>query len=693
MTYRISVDTGGTFTDVVVSGGESGLVVGKALTTPARAFDGLSASIADAAGQMDLSLADLLQATTIFIYGTTRATNAIVTKQGAKTAFLTTEGFQDTLVLKEGGKTNPHDFSLRFPEPYVPRRRTFGIIERMTSEGTVHDPLDEAQARAVLAQLRNDGYEAVAVSFLWSIVNPAHELRMGELLAELLPGIPYTLGHQLAPILREYRRASATAIDASLKPLMQDHLGGLEHDLRAAGYASDILVSTSVGGCMHVRELIERPIHTAKSGPAMAPVAARAFSAIEELGGNIIVCDTGGTTFDVGLVVGGSLVHSRDTWLGGEWTGHLLGISSVDIRSVGAGGGSIAWIDDGGLLRVGPQSAGSVPGPACYGRGGAKPTVSDAACVLRYFDPDYFLGGRMTLDVEAARRAVATVADPLGRSVEETAYGILKLASEIMINAVQDITVAKGINPRESVMVAGGGAAGINIMLIAEELGVERVLLPKQASALSASGMQFADIVAEESVSAFTSSRGFDAAAVTGALDGLDARLESFRQGLSADQRASPHHTSYAVEARYASQVWEIEAPVPERDFGKPGALDALVEAFHRTHDRLYALRDEGSAIEFLSWRARLVVESGLRLEPEPEAVTASVPAPDGHHRDCFFGSADPQPTRIYKAGEIRPGMSMQGPCIVEEPTTTVVVFPGMSASVTANGHYLLSFR
>ncbi len=207
-----------------------------------------------------------------------------------------------------------------------------------------------------------------------------------------------------------------------------------------------------------------------------------------------------------------------------------------------------------------------------------KPTVSDAACVLRYFDPDYFLGGRMTLDVEAAERAVATVAGPLGRSVEETAYGILKLASEIMINAVQDITIAKGINPRESVMVAGGGAAGINIMLIAEELGVERVLLPKQASALSASGMQFADIVAEEGVSAFTNSRSFDATAVNAALDGLHVRLDAFRQGLSADQRASSHHTQYFVEARYASQVWEIEAPVPERDFREPGALGDLVE-------------------------------------------------------------------------------------------------------------------
>ena len=522
MAYRISVDTGGTFTDVVVTDQTGALIIGKALTTPERAFAGLAAAINDAAGQLGLALESLLAKTTLFIYGTTRATNAIVTREGAKTAFLTTMGFPDTLVLKEGGKRNPHDFRSDFPEPYIPRRRTFEIAERMNSEGIVSTPLDEAQARRTLAQLARDGYEAVAVCFLWSIANPAHELRMGELIAEVLPTIPFTLSHQLVPIIREYRRASATAIDASLKPLMQKHLSELEQDLRHAGYAGEILVSTSIGGCNHVSELVQKPIQTAKSGPAMAPVAARSFSQLENCGDDIIVCDTGGTTFDVGLVRGGNLVYSRETWIGGDWTGHLLGISSVDIRSVGAGGGSIAWIDDGGLLRVGPQSAGSVPGPACYGRGGEDATVSDAACVLGYFDPDYFLGGRMKLDVVAARRAVSAVAVKIGKSVETTAYGILSLASDVMIKAIGDITIAEGINPRDSVIVAGGGAAGLNIMLIARELGCRNVLLPKQASALSACGMQFADIVTEETASLFTTSARFDAPQVVDLLAGLE---------------------------------------------------------------------------------------------------------------------------------------------------------------------------
>lgn len=691
MGYRISVDTGGTFTDVVVSDPAGRLVIGKALTTPERAFTGLANAITDAAGQLGLTLGDLLAQTALFIYGTTRATNAIVTGQGAKTAFLTTDGFPDILLFKEGGKRNPHDFSRDFPDPYIPRRRTFEIVERMNSEGGVSRPLDEAQAVSVLKRLAAEGYEAVAVSFLWSIANPAHELRLGALIEEHLPGLPYTLSHQLVPIAREYRRASATSIDASLKPLMQAHLRGLEQDLRAAGCGADLLVSTSIGGCNQIQDVIARPIQLAKSGPSMAPVAARAFARLEDAGGDLIVCDTGGTTFDVGLVRGGDLVYSRDTWLGGEWTGHLLGISSVDIRSVGAGGGSIAWIDDGGLLRVGPQSAGSVPGPACYGRGGTQPTVSDAACVLGYFDPAYFLGGRMTLDVAAARAAVASVADRIGQTVEQAAFGILNLASEIMIKAIHDITIAEGINPRDSVIVAGGGAAGVNIMLIARELGCRTVLVPKQASALSASGMQFAHILTEETATLFTTSAAFDAARVGAVLEDLRNRLARFRAGLENVPQDAATAIDFLVEARYASQVWEISTPLPEADLSTPRAQEALFEAFHATHERLFELRDEGSAIEFLSWKARLSVRTGITLDAAPPAGTPDEAAVT-LTRPCHFGGAAPVETAVYKGAALVPGRIYPGPCILEEPTTTIVVFPGMTARTTANGHYLLSF-
>jgi N-methylhydantoinase A len=688
MGYRISVDTGGTFTDVVVMGEAGEQTIGKAITTKDRVFNGMRQAIADAAGQLGLSLDSLLAQTDLLMYGTTRATNAIVTSTVARTAMLATQGFPDILVLKEGGKTNPHDFGVDYPKPYIPRRFTYEIEERMSAEGTASVPFNERQAREVLGILKQRRFEAIAVCFLWSIANPAHELRMGELIEEVLPGVPFTLSHKLVSIVREYRRASATAIDASLKPVMQEHLRGLERDLRAAGYSNDILVSTSVGGVMEVGELIEAPIHTVKSGPAMAPIAGMTYSTIESQGDNVIVCDAGGTTFDVGLVRDGRLTHSRDTWLGGQWVGHLLGISSVDVRSIGAGGGSIAWIDEGGLMRVGPQSAGADPGPACYGRGGTQPTVSDAACVLGYFDPAFFLGGRMNLDIDAARAAVGAIATRIGRTVEETAWHVLSLASELMIKAIREITIAEGFNPRESTIVAGGGAAGINIMPIAKELGCDRLILPKVASALSASGMQFADIVKEETASLVTTSNRFNTDGVNRVLSALEDKLKRFLATMG-ETAPSRHRIEFMTEARYLAQVWELDTPLPFTRIRSRADVETLVEAFHRVHERVLAVRDEGSPVECVNWKARLVVQLAPGVEPAP--VAPPRPAPDpGAKRDCFFGGTTAVATPIYKSAELGAGMRIVGPAVIEEPTTTLVVFPGMSAQISSVGNYLL---
>ncbi len=340
------------------------LWVSKAPTTPERVFDGIAQALDHGATERGLTRESLLRATSVFIYGTTRGTNAILTGATARTAFLTTEGHPDTLVLREGGKLNPFDFRHAYPAPYVPRRLTFEVRERIDSEGRVTVPLDEAALRDTRRDPELE-VEAVAVCLLWSIVNPVHEERVGELLEEELPGVPFTLSHRLNPIIREYRRASSTAIDASLKPLMQRHLDEMARDLRAAGFGGELLVGTSFGGVLGVRDVAARPIYSVNSAPAMAPVAARVTRRQER---NVIVCDMGGTSFDVSLVRDGYIKFTRETWLGAQFTGHMTGFSAVDIKNIGAGGGSIAWIDAGGLLRVGPQSAGAQPGPACYGR-------------------------------------------------------------------------------------------------------------------------------------------------------------------------------------------------------------------------------------------------------------------------------------------------------------------------------------
>ena len=682
------MDTGGTFTDIVVLDPEGALHIGKSLTTPERIFDGMAGALGVVAEDLGIELGKLLAATDVLIYGTTRATNAVVTKRTAKTAFITTKGFKDTLTLKEGGKHGPHDYSYDYPDPYIPRRRSFEVTERIGAEGEVVQPLDLAEVRQVLETLKQRSFEAVAVSLLWSIANPAHELAIGALIEEAMPGVPFTLSYQLVPILREYRRASATAIDASLKPLMQKHLREMAADLRQAGFVGDLLVSTSVGGCQAVEELIARPIHTLKSGPAMAPVAGRAYSTVEKLGGNAIVCDTGGTTFDVGLVRDGSLVYTRDSWLGQRWLGDIIGTSTVDVRSIGAGGGSIAWLDSGGLLRVGPQSAGSVPGPACYGRGGDQPTVTDAALVLGYIDPQYFNGGRLKLDPAAAHRVITRLAGEISRSPDETAAAIMVIANELMIKAIGEITVNEGVNPRESVVVAGGGAAGFNIMPIARELGCATVILPRLASALSACGMQYSDIVFEATRSRFSDDRSFDIAGVNRALEEIEAELAAFRRSLKGAEGAEAR-IELLVEARYRAQVWELDTVLPKVRVNDAADIAALAEAFHQTHERVYAVRDEGSPVEFVNWKGRIAIR--LFAPPPPPDVTATAyqPAPDTE-RPCFFVETGRAATPVYRGSMLQPGAQIAGPAIIEEPTTTIVVYPGLSAALSAAGNYIL---
>jgi N-methylhydantoinase A len=689
LAYRVSVDTGGTFTDVVIADADANHTVAKAPTTPDRIFDGMRKALEAAASELRLSLEDLLGQSEILIYGTTRATNAIVTGNVAKTAFLTTEGFPDTLVLKEGGKHDPHDFSVDYPEPYVPRRRTFEITERVTSEGEVAIPLKRAQALGVLKTLKERDFEAVAVSFLWSIANSANEQFMGELIEEVLPGVPYTLSHKLIPIVREYRRASATAIDASLKPLMQRHLKGMEEDLRAAGYRGEILVSTAVGGCMHVAELVDRPIHTVKSGPAMAPVAGLTYSELEGLGNNVIICDAGGTTFDVGLVRDGGIVFTRETWLGPHWTGHMLSISSVDVRSVGAGGGSIAWIDSGGLLRIGPQSAGAVPGPACYGTGGEQPTVTDAALVLGYLDPNFFLGGRMRLDVQAAQRVISELAARINKTPEDAAYSIIQLTSELMIKAINEITVREGFNPRESTLVAGGGAAGLNILPIAGELGCENIVLPKTAGALSACGMQFSDIVTDHTASHVTLSQRFNFDGVNAALQRVDDELNRFL-GTLAGKGLESHKIEYFVEARYQYQVWELDTPLPVSRFHSKADVDALLNAFHEVHERVFAVRDEGSQLECLNWKGRLTVHlpSSIKIGAA-KSTRVGTPEPFSRRR-VYFGEIGSVEAPIYRGLDLPRGARIPGPAIIEEPTTTIVVYPETSARVSDSDNFIL---
>jgi N-methylhydantoinase A len=685
MAYRIAVDTGGTFSDVVLMDEGGTLSLSKAPTTPDRIFSGVSEALGYAAGERGLTLRQLLADTDVFVYGTTRSTNAIITGNTARTAFLTTEGFADTLVLREGGKLHPFDFRTPYAPPYVPRRLTWEVPERISSEAEVLVPLDEEALRRTLGEMRGAQIEAVAVSLLWSIVNPSHELRVAEMIEEELPGVPYTLGHQLNPIVREYRRASSASIDASLKPLMTTHLEQMGADLRDEGFTGELLVVTSFGGVLDVTDVSTRPIYSVNSGPSMAPVAGRVYGGDDR---NVIVCDMGGTSFDVSVIRDDYIKYTRETWLGPQFSGHMTGLSSVDVKSIGAGGGSIAWIDSGGLLRVGPDSAGAVPGPACYRRGGTDPTVTDAALVLGYIDPEYFLGGRIRLDVAAAREALQTrIADPLGISVEEAGQSVLAIADEHMVMAIRDITVNEGLDPRESLVVAGGGAGGLTIARIAQELGCDRVLVPRTAGALSACGGMLSDVVTEFSISRRADTNRFDHDAVNDGLAELDRQMDEFfaRLGtVTLEQKKE-----FFVEARYPYQVWELEVPLPLSRLESEADVQVLVDAFHGVHERVFAVSEPGQHIECLYWKGRATATIPKQDLPS-SAQNGHGPPQASTTRDAWFGLGGAATVSVYRGESLHTGQEIAGPAIVEEPTTTVVVHPEWSLAVTETGDYLL---
>ncbi len=446
MGYRITVDVGGTFTDVVVVGADGELLIGKAPTTPERAFTGVRDALENVAAGLGATVPDVLAGTDLFVYSTTRATNAVLERTTAKTALLTTEGFPDVLVLREGGKSNPFDLDVPYPEPYVPRRLTFEVPGRIDAEGGIVTPLDEAAVRRIARNLAERGVEAVAVCLLWSVANSAHELRVSEILADELPDVPCTLSHRLNPVVREYRRASATALDASLKPLMGAHLAAVAEDLAEVGFTGELVAATSYGGIMHIPDLAERPIFSVKSGPALAPVAGRPTPR-PSCRPTTWSCATWAApaSTSASSATARSTSPARRGWGSGSsatWWRRRRWTCAASARAAARSRG---WTTAGCCGSA--RSRRARPGPACYGRGGTRPTVTDAAVVLGYPSPAHFLGGRMTLDADAAWKVIEELGERLGLDAPKAADAVQAVASEVMVGAIGDITVNEGPRP------------------------------------------------------------------------------------------------------------------------------------------------------------------------------------------------------------------------------------------------------
>lgn len=688
MRFRMSVDTGGTFTDVVLADHAGNLSAAKALTRSDDAWGAIEESIEILAARIGRSAADVLAATDVLTYATTRATNAILTGTSARTAFVTTEGFPDVLTLRQGGRLDPFDFASPFPEAYIPRELTYELPGRIDAQGNIVRAFDPRVAETVARRIADAKCEAAAVCLLWAHLNSQHEEAFAAVLGEVAPDITVTLSHRLNPVSREYPRASSTAIDASLKPLMQGHFQQIESCLRGAGFSGSFLAVTAAGGCLPVQQIIDRPIYSVDSGPSVAPVAGRVYAREQARHHSVIVYDTGGTSFDVTMVLREQIAVSRDRWLGAEFSGHLLGISSVGVHTIGAGGGSIAWIDDGGLLSVGPRSAGSEPGPACYGRGGTEPTVTDAAAVAGYLDPDYFNAGRLPLDLTSARKIMdERIATPLGLTVEHAAAAILSVANAHMVGAIREISVNQGTDPRECLLLAGGGAGGMNVVDIGRDLGIATALVPRGAGTLSAVGAQMSDLVTEFARSEVISTARFDHARAERTLAELDAEIDGFLADINGTGTAAERVVrTYFAEGRYPDQVWDLRVPFgfSERKL-TPDAVERSVTDFHDLHERTFAVSDQDVPVEYQNWIAR--VEINLP-KPSP-AIAADDSWRPYRRRDVWFDGR-PHGTECVHGSSLTPGSAVDGPAIIEEATTTVVLPPGSRAEVTRFGSYLI---
>lgn len=686
---RLAADTGGTFTDLVVDEAGSAPRFYKRSTTPSEPVIGVFDTLKAAAEDLEISLNELLERTDPFIFGTTRATNAIVTGTTARTALFITKGHPDILLLREGGgRRSLFDYTQVFPEPYIPRELTFEVKERMAADGEILAPLDEKNLLNHFEKLKQQEVEAIAVSLLWSPINDVHESRVGELISQHLPGIPFTLSSRLNPSIREYRRTSSAAIDASLKPLMSSFFRELEENLRLDGFNGRLLIMTSAGGVLDASAVAETPIHSIGSGPAGAPVAGLHFMSIDTNIDTAIVTDAGGTTFDVSLLRNGIIPTTRETMVGDTVAGYITGFPSVDVKSVGAGGGSIAWVDDGGLLHVGPMSAGADPGPACYGRGGKRSTVTDACLVLGYIDPEYFLGGTMDVSLELAEKAIQTnVAEPLQIDLHESAAAILALAAERMVTAIEEITLIQGIDPEESVLIGGGGGAGLYCMGIAKRLNCWPILIPEAAAALSATGAIISDLKTTFMTTNLIATNQFDHGKANSIIQGLIEKCNAFIEESGAGCISS--EIKLFVEGRYPHQVWEIEFPLRGTELSSDEDIENLENDFHEQHDQLFAIRDEGSYIEVVTWGARV----SCTLNKHDSMHSPSAPGKTGLHkqRKAYFPGMGFVDTTVKQVKEMVPDESYTGPLFVESPVTTLVIEKGYKVERTINGSIIIN--
>jgi len=683
MGHRVGIDIGGTFTDLVLLRDDGRFHVYKEDSTPDEPLLAINRGLAGIAEETGTSVTALLRETEFLVHGQTMATNALIQRNGPTVGLLCTQGFRDVLYLGRGGKPERFNIHLRKPQDFVPRYLRLGIPERVGADGSEVVPLDEAAVRAAAQTFGVHGVQAVAVAYLWSIVDPRHEQRTAEILREELPGVDVLCSSDVLPEIREWERTSATVLSAFIAPIISDYLRAFAREMKRGGLPHPPLVMQVNGGCASVEDLLARPVNAVASGPAAGPAAGAHYASDTKTPDRLIIVDMGGTSFDVCMLRDGEPVMSTDIQVANQ----PIGVNGVEVLSIGAGGGSIAWLDSGDSLRVGPRSAGSQPGPACYGRGGREPAVTDANLVVGRMAADAFLGGRRSLDVGLAGRAIEEkIATPLGLSVREAAAGIITIVNSNMASAIRAVSIERGIDPRDYVMVAGGGAGGLHAAELARMLEIGEVLIPRSAGGLCAFGMAVTPV--RHDYVRLHHCQTNQPGAVTDIARVFDELIAEGRAHLESDG-FKPEEIRFArhLEGRYPGQVHNLTVPLPAGPIDDD-LLQRLVAGFHDEHERRFTYSMREQPIECLHWR---VAATGSRPAPEGRLSTTSAGAvPTGRRLAYMAGPGAEVETLVYRGDALAEGDRLPGPAIVEFDTTTVVVNPDDVLTVQADGSSLL---
>jgi N-methylhydantoinase A len=668
---RLATDIGGTFTDLVYLDEKAGTVgLAKASSTPPTFGDG----IMDALKKSGVAAEAVEQ----FVHGTTVVINALMERTGARTAIVISEGFRD--VLEIGRANRPDIYNLRFRKqpPFVPRHLRFEVPERTNYKGEVVTPLESDVVAELAGRLKAEGVEAVAVSFLHSYANPGPEEMAAAVLRSHLPGVKVTTASGLTREWREYERTSTAVLNAFVQPVATAYLRSLTRDLRDAGMGAPLFGMKSNGGTQTFAVLEDQPIHLVESGPVGGVIGAAAVGKAIGIP-NLITLDIGGTTAKCALQDDGLVKVTTEYRIERDQhhAGYPIKVPVVDIVEIGAGGGSIAWIDDGGALKIGPKSAGAVPGPACYGNGGTEPTVTDANLIAGRINPDYFLGGEIPVSIELARQATEPIAAALGVTVDEAALGIIRLANANMINALKLVSVRRGYDPRDYAMIAFGGGGAMHAAALATELHVGTVIVPPAPAHFSAWGMLMTDPMQDFIQTALTSAKPENQERIASIFADMEAEARQFFANAGYD--GGQVTTERYGDMRYHGQEHTVQVPFPADLVD----VDAVNAAFHALHERAYTFRLE-SPTEIVNFH--LVARVAIPKPSLTGTVTTGSGRPKGR-RLVDFDESGRLETTIYERADLIPGEPVEGPAVIEEPASTTVIHPGQRVMVDSIGN------